>query len=320
LAVWLFINDISWWEAALVGAILAPTDAALGQEVVSDPAVPVRIRQGLNVESGPTDGLVAPAVSLFVVLASGEENAGSAAFWVRFLLRQVGVAVLVGVAVGVAGAWLLAWADARGWADGIYSQLATLAVAIAAYTVALEFEGNGFIAAFVAGLLFGRVSPDPARLGEYTEDTAALAASVSFFLFGNILLGPALDTVTFSVLACAVFILTLGRMVPVATAMARTGAARPTVLFVGWFGPRGLASILFGLIVLEEQLASAQQLFGIVAWTVVLSVILHGATAAWGARRYGQWWAEMSSDERDSMHEGVEVAEHRTRWHRILDE
>ena len=192
-------------------------------------------------------------------------------------------------------------------------QLATLAIAVGAFTTSLSLNGNGFIAAFVGGLAFGRVSTDSSLMGEYTEDTSQLAAAISFFLFGNVLLGPALGDVTVSIVLCAVLALTVGRMVPVAIAMIGSGAAAPTVAFLGWFGPRGLASILFGLLLLEEDLRAGADLFAIVAWTVLLSVVLHGATAAWGARTYGAWWAAMDHEEQQTMPEGVAVAEHRVR-------
>lgn len=313
LVVWALIDGMGWWEAALVAAILAPTDAALGQEVVTDPAVPARIRQGLNVESGLNDGLVVPAVALFLALTLDEDDAGSAGFWARFVFEQIGIGLVTGIVVGALGAWLLSSAAHRGWADGIYVQLATLATAVAAFTVSLSLDGNGFIAAFVGGLAFGRVASDPHHMGEYTEDTAQLAAAVSFFLFGNVLLGPALGDASAPILLCAVLALTMGRMLPVAIAMIGTRAATPTVAFLGWFGPRGLASILFGLLLLEEELASGPDLFGIVAWTVLLSVVVHGATAAWGARRYGSWWAAMDHDEQRTMPEGAAVVEHRVR-------
>lgn len=134
------IDGVGVWEAALIAAILAPTDAALGQEVVSDPAVPARIRQGLNVESGLNDGLVVPAVALFLVLASNEEEAGSVGFWVRFVVEQVGVAMVVGVLVGGVGAYLLTMGEKANWVDGVYAQLATFALAIAALTTSLQFK------------------------------------------------------------------------------------------------------------------------------------------------------------------------------------
>ncbi len=317
LIVALVLDQLSGWEAALIAAILAPTDAALGQEVVTDKAVPGRIRQGLNVESGLNDGFVVPVVALFLVLATDEESPGSINFWVRFVLEQVGIGMVVGVAVGGLGAWLLQTADRNGWVDGVYAQLATLAIAIGAFAAASQFDGNGFIATFLAGLTFGRVSSKARSQGEYTEDTAQGAAVVSFFLFGNVLLGPALVEVSVGIVICAVGALTVGRMVPVAVSLVGSRAALPTVVFIGWFGPRGLASILFGLLLLEEDLAGADQLFAVVAWTVLLSVVLHGATAAWGARRYGLWWASMSDEERDTMPEGTAVTEHRVRhWPR----
>jgi NhaP-type Na+/H+ or K+/H+ antiporter len=307
LVLWLLIDGGSVWEAALIAAILSPTDAALGQEVVTDEAVPLRIRQGLTVESGLNDGLVVPAVALFLVLAVDEEDIGTAGFWTRFVLEQVGVGLLVGIVVGSVGAVLLNVARRRDWVDGIYAQLATFALAIGALTTALHFEGNGFIATFVAGLSFGAFAERAHHLGEFTEDAAQLAAAVSFLLFGNILLGPALDDISFAVIVCAVSVLTIGRILPVAVAMTRSGAARQTVGFIGWFGPRGLASILFGLLLLEEELARGPELFGVVAWTVALSVLLHGATAAWGAAHYGVWWSSMTDDEKDTMPEGLEV-------------
>ena len=300
-------------EAALIAAILAPTDAALGQEVVADDAVPARVRHGLIVESGLNDGLVVPVVAFFLVLANNEEEIGSTGFWSRFVFEQIGIGLLVGIIVGVTGAWLLTRSEGAGWADGVYTQLATLSVVIGIVALSIGLGGNGFIAAFVGGLAFGRVAPRAHGLAEYTEDTAQLAALLSFFLFGNVLLGPAIDTVSVQIVVCAVGALTIGRMIPVAIAMVGMGASRVTVSFIGWFGPRGLASILFGLLLIEEELPNADSLFGVIAWTVLLSIVLHGATAAWGARAYGRWWASHPDDDRDDMAEGVEVKNQRHR-------
>ena len=305
------VDGLEWAEAALIGAILSPTDAALGQEVVSDRSVPVRIRQGLTVESGLNDGLVVPAVALFAALSSGESEE-SASFWARFAFEQIGIGLVVGLLAGGLGAMAINRAFTADWIDPLYAQIATLALAVIALTGAIAFDGNGFIATFVAGLVFGRVAQRSERLGEYTEDTAQLAAAVSFFLFGNLLLGPAISALSLAVIGCAVAVLTVDRMIPVAVAMVGTHAAAATVAFVGWFGPRGLASILFGLLLLEEGEVGSD-LFDVVAWTVVLSVVAHGATAAAGARRYGRWWATMSADERREMPEGLEVDEQRPR-------
>lgn len=317
VVIFVLIPGVSWWEAALVAAVLAPTDAALGQAVLEDDSVPLRVRQGLNVESGLNDGMIVPAVLLFLALATGESDT-DAGFWAQFVLRQVGLGLVIGVGVGALGGWLIARSVRKGLIEGIYAQLATLALAVVAFAGALAAGANGFIAAFIAGLTFGTVCGDSlaAKLDEYTEDSGRLLAIVAFFLFGNLFVNDALSATSIFIVACAVFALTVGRIVPVALAMTGMGANWRTTMFIGWFGPRGLASILFGLLLLEEALPAAEELFAIIAWTVVASVFLHGASAAWGARHYGQWYASMSDDERGDMAEAEMVATQRHRWSR----
>ncbi len=226
--LYLLIDGVGVWEAALIAAILTPTDAALGQEVVSDPAVPSRIRQGLTVESGLNDGLVVPAVALFLALSAGGEDMGDAGFWAQFVFEQIGIGLIVGLSIGAAGALLLNIARRHDLVDGVCAQLATFSLAVAALAVALEFGGNGFIAAFVGGLTFGALADDAHYLGEFTEDAAQLAAVVSFFLFGNILLGPAISEVSFAVIVCALATLTVGRILPVVISLIGSGSARET--------------------------------------------------------------------------------------------
>ncbi len=311
----LLLTDLSLVEAALVAAILSPTDAALGAAVVSDESVPLRVRQGLNVESGLNDGMVLPAVLLFLAISTNEETATG--FWAQFVLRQVGLGVLMGVAVGAVGAWLLTRALDRNWVAGIYAQLATLAVAALAFAGSVAADGNGFIAAFVAGLAFGQVCDEETaeHLDEYTEDTGQLLAVGAFFVFGNLFVNDALEAVTVWVVVCAIGTLTIARIIPVWIALTGTGAAWPTRLFIGWFGPRGLASIAFGLLLLEEEsLAGADELFAVVALVVLASVVLHGASAAWGAQQYGRWFATMTEEELEEMPEAMPVETSRNRW------
>lgn len=314
----LLIPGLSGWEAALVAAILSPTDAALGQAVVEDRAVPKWVREGLNVESGLNDGLAVPAVLLFIALATGEET--NPGFWGRFIFEQVGFGVVIGVACGLVGGSLLVRAHRHGFVQGIYAQLATLAIAILAFTGAEVAGANGFIAAFTAGLAFGAATgrEQAEEFDEYTEDTGRLLAIGSFFVFGNLFVVSAVGDTTIAVVACAALALTVMRMVPVYVAMTGMGAAPRTKLFIGWFGPRGLASMLFGLQLLEEGIAEglsdADELFAIIAWTVVASVVAHGASATWGARRYGEWYASMPHHERASMPESAEVRDSRIRW------
>lgn len=308
----LILPSLDIWQAALVAAILAPTDAALGQAVVEERSVPLRVRQSLNVESGLNDGIALPAVFLFAALAAGEE--ATSGFWLRFAAQQVGVGMLIGVAVGGLGALAIETATKHGWIDGINAQLVTLSFAVVALAGATAAEGNGFIAAFVAGLVFGTRSDRSTTSIEYTEDSSRLLTALSFFVFGNVIVPEAASSLTFGVAVCVIGSLTLGRIVPVAIA---TWTARPdwrTVAFIGWFGPRGIASIVFALIVVEESTdGGADAVLSIVTWTVLASVFLHGITAGPLARRYGAWFEAME-DDHDTMVESGPTTINRLRF------
>jgi len=277
----LLLSDLSFWEAAIVGTVLAPTDAALGQAVVSNPRVPVRVRQALNVEAGLNDGLSVPFLALFLILAVEEEGL-SANLWIRFALEQVGLGILVGIGVGLAGGWLVSQASRRAWMSGSFQRLALLALALIAWALADQIGGNGFIAAFVGGLAVG---PTVERVGEqlirFTEAEGQLLNLSVFFIFGVLAVGF-METLTWQVALYAVLSLTVIRMLPVAASLLGTHLRGISVLFSGWFGPRGLASIVLGLIVIAEapQLAGAGEIELVVASTVLLSVLLHGVTAA----------------------------------------
>ena len=317
----LLLPGLGIWDAALVAAILAPTDAALGQAVVEEKSVPERIRQGLNVESGLNDGIALPAVFLFAALAAGEE--AETGFWVEFAARQIGFGVAIGLAVGLVGAIALEAATARGWVDGIYAQLTTLAFAAMAFAGATAADGNSFIAVFVAGLMFGARSERSTVSVEYTEDTSRLLAALTFFIFGNVLVPTAASDLTIGIALCVIGSLTVGRMVPVAIA---TFSARPdwrTVVFLGWFGPRGIASIVFALIIVEEAgpepSSAADSILTIVSWTVLGSIFLHGMTAGPGAKAYGRWYESMA-DEHDDMVESGEVTAHPIRCASTVDQ
>src|SRR5215211_7825336 len=278
----LLLTDLTFWEAAIVGTVLAPTDAALGQAVLSNPRVPVRVRQVLNVEAGLNDGLSVPFLALFLTLAVAKEELQPASYWIRFALEQVGLGILVGVGVGLVGGWLVNWASKREWMTGSFRRLALLALAIIAWALADQIGGNGFIAAFVGGLA---VRPTVERVGEqlirFTEAEGQLLNLSVFFIFGVLVLGT-IQHLSWEVAVYALLSLTLIRMLPVALSLYGTHLRGISVLFAGWFGPRGLASIVLGLIVVEEAplLAGRDELEMVVALTVLLSVLLHGLTAA----------------------------------------
>jgi NhaP-type Na+/H+ or K+/H+ antiporter len=294
----LLLTDLTIWEAAIVGTVLAPTDAALGQAVVSNPRVPAGIRQALNVEAGLNDGLSVPFLALFLTLAVAEVELQPASYWMRFALEQVGFGLLVGVGVGLVGGWLVRWASQRGWMTELFQRLALLALAIIAWALADEVGGNGFIAAFVGGLVVG---PTVERVGEgvirFTEAEGQLLNLSVFFIFGVLAVGL-IEGLGWEVVLYSILSLSVIRMLPVAVSLLGTHLRGVSVLFAGWFGPRGLASIVLGLIVVAEAplLGGRDQLEQVVALTVLLSVLLHGITAAPLSRMYARRVEKMSAD------------------------
>ena len=285
LALGLF-NGMSAWLALLVGAALAPTDAALGAGVMANPAVPARIRRLLNVESGLNDGIATPVVLVAIAGAATAEHAASIGPGVA--VAELALGVLVGAVVGGAGGFVVNIARRRGWAEGGFAGSAVLALAVCAYACALALHGNGFIAAFVGGLAYrlcgGRRGE---RLVPYVEETGALVSLLVWLAFGAVAVVPAMQGLTWQTVLYAVLSLTLIRMVPVALSLAGAGLGRSAVAFVGWFGPRGLASVVFALLALEDLGKPARTVVSVIAFTVLLSVLAHGLTADPLAHRYG---------------------------------
>jgi sodium/hydrogen antiporter len=275
------------WLALVVGAALAPTDAALGAGMMVNPAVPVQIRRLINVESGLNDGIATPVVLVAVAgagTAAHEHGVGPAEAFAELVLG-----VLVGVVVGGAGGYLVKTARRRGWVAEGFAGPAVLALAACAYACALALHGNGFIAAFTGGLAFRTLGGRRGeRLVPFVEQTGGLVSLLVWLAFGAVAVVPALDGLSWQVVVYAVASLTVIRMVPVAVALAGSRLGWTAVAFVGWFGPRGLASVVFALIALEELGQSvAGSAVAVIVVTVLLSVIVHGASADPLARRYG---------------------------------
>ena len=282
--------------ALLIGSVLAPTDAALGQPVVTNPVVPARIRRVLNVESGLNDGIATPFVFLALGLSTAAATGG--ARWAGEALVDVAIGVAVGVALGLGGGVLLRLADARHWTSTVSRQLFVLVLAAACYLAAVGAGGNGFIAAFVGGLAFGwGTRHQEEEAVQFTETQGALLAIGVWTAFGLVLAGSVHSSFwDVRAIAFAVLSLTLFRMLPVAIALLGVHFRPSTVLFVGWFGPRGLASIVFLIIGLEGLSAAGLDtgpLASTVAWTVLLSVVLHGFSAGPLASRYGRRMADL---------------------------
>ena len=294
---------LSFWEAALLAALLAPTDAALGQSVVSAEAVPVRIRQSINVESGLNDGIALPAVLLFAVLAGAEHGPLQVSDWVYFGLMQVTLGPLAGVLLGYAGAQLIDKATERDWVSLPFQGIAILSLAILTYVTAELIGGNGFIAAFIGGMVFGNTLRHPCTfLFEFMETEGQLLMLITFLVFGAALVPEAISNLNPTIFLYAILSLTVIRMVPIAFSLIGAGLSLPTKLFLGWFGPRGLASILFVLLILEEsEVPHREELLSITVVTVALSVLLHGLSAAPLAKIYGQLAARMGECEENQV-------------------
>ena len=286
-------------ELALIAVILAPTDAALGQAVVTNPRLPAWVRQGLNVESGLNDGIAVPVFTTLTAIAVAE-SAGASHGLVRELIQQLGWGLVVGVAVGLAGAWLLLVTHRHGWLGSAWVGIAVLLVAVVAYGLAVALGGSGFIAAFCAGMAFGqRTRKELPQGGDFNEEAGQLLAAVTFLIFGGVMLSAALDQPSGRAILYAVLSLTIVRLVPVAVALLGSGSARPTVLFCGWFGPRGLASVLFLVLLIEDAptLEHLSSVTAAVTWTVALSVLAHGMTAVPLSDAYARWYVSRTGGE-----------------------
>jgi NhaP-type Na+/H+ or K+/H+ antiporter len=284
---------VDLWVAALIGAIVAPTDAALGASIMQDERVPGRVRRVLNVESGLNDGIATPFVNLLIAGAVAEEVAHSDG--VRGAAVDLLIGAGIGLGVGLVGGVLLRATRRWGWSAPAFRPFALLGVALVAYAVSVEAGGNGFVGAFVGGLGFGSITSErDLQIIDFTESTGELLSLLVWFLFGAAMIVPALEYLEWQDVAFAVLALTVVRMAPVAIALIGSGLDSATVAFVGWFGPRGLASVVFALIAVDSlDPPDGHRVLAAVALTVLLSVIAHGISAGPLAARYGLYVADL---------------------------
>jgi NhaP-type Na+/H+ or K+/H+ antiporter len=299
-------RQLSLWEAGILAAILAPTDAGLGQVIVSSPRVPARIRQALNVEAGLNDGLSVPFLMFFIALAQAG-GLGRRGILMQFLVEQLGFGTLIGLAIGLLGGGLLELARRKQWMAKSLEQLALVALPLFCVMASAPVGASVFIAAFVAGLAVQVRFKEAGRHSvEFTEEWGQLLAFAVFFLFG-LMMARAWPELNVAAGVYAILSLTVVRMLPVAIALTGTRLSRATVLFMGWFGPRGLASIVLGLVYLEQEahLPGEPALRIAVMMTVLLSIFAHGLSAAPGIDLYARRLATMPAAAPE--HENVEA-------------
>ncbi|QLC25039.1 sodium:proton exchanger [Parasphingopyxis algicola] len=277
-----------WMEAALLAAMLAPTDAALGAAVVENEKVPLRVRRAIITESGLNDGLAVPPVLLFAALAGYVElgTHGDWAFWAGFAAQQIGFGVLAGVGTGLAGGFAIVSAARANWLDPRFETLACIGVAAGAFLAAEAIGGNAFVSAFIAGLSFAAICEErTGMVAEFVEQEGKFFSLTLFFVFGLGLAPIAIAEFQWVYLVYALLSLTVIRMGAVALSLIGTELRLPTIAYLGWFGPRGLATLVFVLLVFGEGVTN-EPIRATACLAVLLSIILHGITAAPFAARY----------------------------------
>jgi NhaP-type Na+/H+ or K+/H+ antiporter len=292
----LLVEKLSMLGVALLATLLAPTDAALGKAVVTNEAVPDAVRQGLNVESGLNDGICVPILFVFLALATGKT--GEEGPWqlaIMLVAEEIGIGLAVGLVLTTLAALLLKFARKQDWLAHTWIQVPVVALALGCFAVAQWLGGSGFIAAFSGGMLFGilakQVREEFLRAAEGNGDTLAL---ITWVIFGAAIVGQAVGHFNWQIWLYAILSLTIIRMLPVFLVLTGMGVSTEGKLFMGWFGPRGLASIVFAVIVVEAKVPNSGIIAATAVCTIMLSIVAHGITANPWAKGFGERFAKRS--------------------------
>ena len=277
----LIFDGLTLVEIAIIATMLAPTDAALGKAVVTNEDVPANIRESLNVESGLNDGICVPILFIFLALAtSAAGEGGTSMLALKLVVEAIGIGAAVGAGLTFLAVHLFPFCADRGWITETWQQLCIPALAVTCFAVAQWLGGSGFIACFVGGLLYDSL----AKLHKHkfllaAEGTGDTLALITWVVFGTAVVGPSIGSFSWQVVAYALLSLTIVRMLPVFLVLVGMNLRTDEKLFMGWFGPRGLASIVFAVIVLNEHLPGGGTISMTVVCTILLSVIGHGLSA-----------------------------------------
>ncbi|MEJ2384961.1 MAG: cation:proton antiporter [Xanthomonadales bacterium] len=289
VAAWMF-EGTGFWLIAVMALILSPTDAALAQIVVRSPRIPDAVRDAISVESGLNDGIALPPIMACIAAASAPGMLPDLMHWGSYTLSQIALGLLVGGLIGWAGGYLIDRAAKRRWMEPVYQRLASFALAVLCYALAEELAGNGFIAAFFGGLMLGARTPSVReRIQEFGEAEGQQLALFVFLIFGLAMVPMVVDHFDTTALVYALLSLTLIRMLPVGLSLIGSQLDLRTVGFIGWFGPRGIASILYTLILIGELgLTGNERILSVIVLTILLSIFAHGISAiplsSWYAR------------------------------------
>ncbi len=272
--------DFLWVELALLATILAPTDAALGKPVVVNEKVPPQIREGLKVESGLNDGIAVPVLFLLIAVFEMNSGVGNLSFGVELFAKAIGTGIITGVAITYLADQLIHYAEKENWISASWKPMVIIALVFSIFAIAQLLEGSGFIAAFVGGILYGKINQkDKGGLLRAAEGTGDSLGLVTWFLFGMVSIGQVVSGFSWTALLYAILSLTVIRIVPVFIALLNTNHSTRERLFMGWFGPRGLASIVFLLIIMELRLPNLEPINSAICLTIILSIFAHGLSA-----------------------------------------
>ncbi len=286
----LMFGQFSLFEIVLLATILAPTDAALGKPVISNPSIPKKFREGLNVESGLNDGICMPILFVFLLLVLGKGGDQCiSTLVVAYIFKGIGIGLATGLLLTGVAVVLMHFSKKHGFLSRIWMQIPVVALAISCLCVAQLLGGSGFIAAFVGGILFGASNREHRKiLLQSAEGTGSIFALITWVVFGALVVGPALHNLTWPIVLYSLLSLTVIRMLPVFILLSGMGISVEGKLFIGWFGPRGLASIVFAIIVMQAKLPNGDVLVHVVACTVILSILLHGLSAVPWVESFGR--------------------------------
>jgi len=290
----LLFDDLTLYEVAILATILAATDAALGKPVVTNEVVPASIREGLNVESGLNDGICVPILFIFLALAQGSvAEHGNALLGIELVLKEIGIGLIVGVGVTALGARIFVFCAKRGWITEVWQQIPIIVLSLACFAIAQSLDGSGYIASFSGGILlssFAKNQDIKHKLLLSAEGTADTLALITWVFFGGAIVGQFIGYFSWEIIVYSVLSLTVIRILPVFISMWGSGEKTPSKLFLGWFGPRGLASIVFTIIVVRKDLPGKETIALVVACTVFLSILFHGISANPLAKVFGKWY------------------------------
>ena len=281
LSGWLIFDSFMWVEMAILATMLAPTDAALGKQVVTNKNVPSKIREALNVESGLNDGICVPVIILLIAIFAAEHLEDvTIGFGFGLLTKEIGIGIIVGLVITFLGDKLVRTSAKHRWIEKSWQPIFIISLTFSCYAIAQMLGGSGFIACFTGGMLFGKINKNrKLELIEASESSGEILSLITWVIFGSVVVSTYIEYFTISVIIYAILSLTLVRIIPVLLSLTKTGLPFKERLFMGWFGPRGLASIVFAIMVLKVDLPNKDTIMITAICTILFSILAHGFSA-----------------------------------------